>query len=348
MKRRKFCVSLATIAAGAGIANKSFANLVSKNKKIKPIEGTWFEFQHHSLVEGKYWNPTLEKFTAENWDAKVKEIADTGMKYLVLLDVAIYGKSFYPSKLMPAHEMGCNDPLETVLSAADKYGLRFFISNGFLGNWINPYELITSKEVHNLRVRAMNELTEKYGHHKSFYGWYYPNETGIHGHYDDAFINYVNKCTEEAKRLTPKGKNLIAPYGTRKISVGDKFTKSLDQLNVDFIAYQDEVGVRKSTSDETPRFYEDLHKMHKQVGKAELWADVEMFTFEGETYKSALLPASPDRVIKQLEAISPFVEKILIYQYIGLINNPESPVIAGTPESKRLYNALVKNEFLKD
>ena len=40
-------------------------------------------------------------------------------------DIAIYDKSFYPSKLLPQHQLGCDDPLETILSAADKYGIRF-------------------------------------------------------------------------------------------------------------------------------------------------------------------------------------------------------------------------------
>uniref|UniRef100_UPI0032178220 DUF4434 domain-containing protein n=1 Tax=uncultured Draconibacterium sp. TaxID=1573823 RepID=UPI0032178220 len=347
MKRRKFCLNLATAALGAGICKNSLALPVNSGKKTKPIVGSWFEFQHHSQVEGKYWNPTLEAFTEKDWTVKVKEVADAGIKYLVLLDVAIYDKSFYPSQLMPQHQLGCPDPLETVLSAADKYGIRFFISNGFFGNWYKPYDLIVGKEVHKLRIKAMEELTEKYSHHKSFYGWYYPNETGIQGYYDDAFINYVNKCTKEVNRLTPKTKTLIAPYGTRSVETNEKFINSLDKLNVDFIAYQDEVGVRKSKTDETARFFEQLYKMHKQVGKAKLWADVEVFEFEGETYRSALLPASPERVIQQLEAISPFVEKILIYQYTGLINNPESHAFAGHQSSTKLYTELVKHNYLK-
>ncbi len=59
------------------------------------------------------------------------------------------------------------------------------------------------KQVEKLRLQAMNEIAEKYSHHKSFYGWYYPNETGIRGHYDDFFINYVNVSSQEAVKLIP-------------------------------------------------------------------------------------------------------------------------------------------------
>jgi len=193
----------------------------------------------------------------------------------------------------------------------------------------------------------MNEVAEKYAHHKSFYGWYYPNETGIHGHFDDVFINYVNTSSAEARKLTPKAKTLIAPYGTRNVKADENYVRQLEELDVDFIAYQDEVGVQKTKPEESGRFYEQLYKVHKKAGRAKLWADVEVFAFEGDVYKSALLPGSPERIIKQLEAVSPFVDKIFIYQYTGMINKPGTDVFAGHPDSTELYKQLKKYNFLK-
>jgi UDP-galactopyranose mutase len=114
MKRRNFL----TLMGIAGFGTAFFENLkryTNSNQIIKPVEGSWFEFQHHSKVESKYWDHVLKNFTAEQWDRKVKEIADAGIKYLVLLHIAIDGKTFYPSRLLPKHQLGCDDPLETVL-----------------------------------------------------------------------------------------------------------------------------------------------------------------------------------------------------------------------------------------
>ncbi|HCU18208.1 MAG TPA: DUF4434 domain-containing protein [Bacteroidales bacterium] len=318
----------------------SLLKSIAGNGKIKPIEGSWFEFQHHSVVEGKYWDHVLKNFTAEQWDRKVKEIADTGIRYLVLLHVAIDGKTFYPSRLLPKHQLGCDDPLETVLTAADKCGIRFFISNDFFGEWTNVELMMKDKTVNSLRVKAMNEVAEKYSHHKSFYGWYFPNETSINGHFRDFFIDYVNSCSSEAKRLTPNAETLIAPYGTRLVSPDDQFVKQLEQLDVSFIAYQDEVGVNKTSVDESAGFFEKLNRVHSKAGRSKLWADVEVFSFEGTAYKSALIPAQPERIIRQLEAVSPYVEKIFIYQYIGLINKPDTDIFAGHPDSALAYNKL--------
>lgn len=347
MKRRHF---LGAFSAGA-LGLPFFKELQAAGKKIntvKPIEGTWLGFQHPNALSGKHWNSTLENFSSQQWDEKVKEIADTGIRYIVLLNVAVHNKSFYPSKLLPQQKLGCEDPLETVLTAADKYGIRFFVSNDFFGDWTNPNFLMKDPEVNRLRLKAMAEIAEKYAHHKSFFGWYYPNETEIKGHYEDFFIDYVNNSSAEVSRLTPWAKTLIAPYGTRNIKADDQYIRQLEQLNVDFIAYQDEVGVRKTQIEESAGYFESLHKLHKKAAKSRLWADVEVFCYEGQSYRSAALAAPAERVIRQLEAVSPFVEKIFIFQYIGMINKPGTNVIAGHPDSIQLYKDLMQSGYLTE
>ena len=41
---------------------------------LKPITGTWFEFHHHNLPEGVYWNPLCRQFSDRQWETKVEEI----------------------------------------------------------------------------------------------------------------------------------------------------------------------------------------------------------------------------------------------------------------------------------
>lgn len=339
MKRRNFLSLLGLASFGTSLSG-NILKITTSNQAIKPVEGSWFEFQHHTPAEGKYWDHKLKNFTAEQWDRKIKEIADAGIKYLVLLDVAIGGKTFYPSGLLPKHQIGCENPLETALSAADKYGISFFISNDFFGEWTDVELMMKDKAITSLRIKAMDEIAEKYSHHKSFYGWYFPNETAIDGHYRDFFIEYVNSCSVQARRLTPGAKTLIAPYGTRNVKADDMFVKQLEMLDVSFIAYQDEVGVNKTRVDESAGFFERLNKVHTKAGRSKLWADVEVFKFEGQTYKSALIPAPAERIIRQLQAVSPFVEKIFIYQYIGLVNKPDTDIFAGHPDSALTYSKL--------
>jgi len=353
MDRRKFIQTCGLTIASMYLFNQTtFASEFKRNPAIKPIVGSWFEFMHHNAVEGTYWNPALKEFTTEQWRLKVKEISEAGMEYLVLLSVADSGKTFYPSKLQPRYDFVCDDPLEAVLSAADEYGIKFFVSNDFWGDYRNVEKMMIDTEIAKLREKGMEEVAGKYGHHKSFYGWYFPNETGIHNTIDEMTINYVNACSRKARKLIPGCTNLIAPYGTKTIRVNDQYIKQLERLDIDIMAYQDEVGVNKTKAGTAARYYEALYKAHEKAGRARLWADIEVFRFEEEVYKSALLPARFERVLKQMEDISPYVENILIYQYIGMMNKPGSEAFAGHESSTTLYmdymNWLdVQNEIIR-
>src|ERR1035438_10715964 len=97
--RRDF---LCTLGAGvAGLMMNPASATASAGPGIKPITGSWFEFQHHATVEGVDWNPACARFTAAQWQAKVKEIADAGMDYLVLMATAVYYRAFYETSIFP-------------------------------------------------------------------------------------------------------------------------------------------------------------------------------------------------------------------------------------------------------
>ncbi len=344
LNRREFLYGLG--ASGVMLeALPQTMNATTGSATTKPMAGSWFEFQHHAGVEGVDWNPECVRFTCQQWGAKVKEIADVGMEYLVLMATALDYRSFFPTTIFPPWRLACPDPLEAVLSAADQCGVKFFIGDGFYGDWRSP-KIISDPVAAEKRLQAIEQLTRLYSHHRSFYGWYWPNEAFINRYYSEEFIRYVNTCSRLARQLTPQAKILIAPYGTRVAVPDDKYVRQLEALDVDIIAYQDEVGVRKSTPEETPAFYEGLRKAHDRARRSAIWADVEIFQFEGAVYKSPLLPAPFSRVLRQMEAVSPWVEKILVYQYQGMMNKPGSVAFCGRAVSTVLYGAYV--DWLKD
>ena len=126
-------------------------------------------------------------------------------------------------------------------------------------------------------------------------------------------------------------KILIAPYGTKITTPDDKYVSQLEIIDADFIAYQDEVGVHKSTPDQTGAYFEALRKAHDKAGRSALWADMEVFDFEAEVYHSALVPATIDRIKKQLEAISCHVDEVLCFSTWALMNKPGTNAFCGIP-----------------
>ena len=345
MKKRDFIQTCTVVPAvflsGCLSAPTSISSPAStfalNNATVKPFIGSWFEFEHHNQNEGKYWNPIVSKFTSDQWKAKIKEMHEAGMEYLVLLAVAYDGKAYYPSKLQPRHDYACEDPLEAVLEAADECGVKFFVSNDFWTDWRKPGEAMVDEEIWRIREKGMEEVAALYAHHNSFYGWYYPHESGFDRNIDEITIRYVNRCTHIVKSLTPNVQTLIAPYGTKNIRPDDQFVRRLERLDIDIMAYQDEVGVKKTEAGKAGNYYEGLYHAHVKAGKSRLWADLEIFTFEDEVYRSALLPASFERIRVQLEDISPFVEHILIYQYLCMMNQPGTKAFAGHDDSEKLY-----------
>ncbi|WMJ23871.1 DUF4434 domain-containing protein [Paludicola sp. MB14-C6] len=303
----------------------------------KSIQGTWFEFQHHSKKEGIYWNNESKNFTEEKWREKVKEIAGTGMEYIVLLATALDFNCYYDTSIFPKADLTCKNPLEVLLSQAEESNLKVFISAGFYGDWMHPQINMVDKEVTKRGLQAMNEIAEQYGKYKSLHGWYFPDETCINGYFSEDFIRYVNTYSNEAHQLNPNYKTLIAPYGTRLVKADDKYIDQLERIDIDYVAYQDEIGVQKTKVEESAAFYEALKKVHDKAGRGALWADIELFEFEGDVYSSALLPAEFSRIKKQIEAVSPYVDKILAYQYQGMMNKPDSKAFAGHPSSAKLY-----------
>jgi hypothetical protein len=309
---------------------------------IKAITGTFFEFDHHNRFEGKYYNETMWAFTENQWREKVRETANIGMDTLVLMATCMYDECYYNGGLFPyAKQLKCKNVLEVLLDEADKTGQKVFLSAGFYNDWHEPKRNTTDPEIIKRSLDAMNFITKHYGHHKSIEGWYMPDEWQIEGHFDERFIKYINIISKEARTLNPKNKTLIAPYGTRIAEPDDLYVKQLESMDLDIIAYQDEVGVQKATPYNEGAYFEGLYKAHKKAGRAKICADMEIFEFEDTVYRSALLPADFERVKAQMEAISPFVEKIIVYAYQGMMNKPGSNAKCGFETSEKLYSDYV-------
>ena len=102
---------------------------------LKPITGTWFEFHHHNLPEGKYWNPICRQFTDEQWEIKVAEMASIGLKYIVLMASSmVYPDSceaYFQTDIYPRAKMASSDPMEALFCAADRCEMKVFIGAGF-------------------------------------------------------------------------------------------------------------------------------------------------------------------------------------------------------------------------
>ena len=181
MDRRHFLSMLGLGAVGLtlpGVAQADILKQAAANPNIKPISGSWFEFQHPGGKEGVYWDKDLRQFTAAQWREKIREISETGMEYLVMMNVAAHGKAFFDTKLAPKFEMGCEDPIETVLSAADEFGVKFFVSNDYWGPDLDARRMMTDRELGKKRNHQWKKSIRNMGITRAFMGGISPMNRG--------------------------------------------------------------------------------------------------------------------------------------------------------------------------
>ena len=312
---------------------------------LKPITGAWFEFRHHSTWEGVHYNPELRRFTREQWQAMIRDMHSLGIDTAVLTCTALVTEdeqeSYAPVDLFPQPaDTGCPDALDAVMEEMEKQGMHLFIGLGFYGLWTDPEGNMTSPEVDARAFRAARILYDRYRDFRCFEGWYLPDETEAGPYFKELFIDYVNRYAKELRAMDSRRKILIAPYGTNKIRTDDVFVDQLRRLDCDYIAYQDEVGVQKSSPEQTGEYYRRLREAHDRADRSRLWADIELFDFEGQVYHSALIPSGISRIEKQIRSVAPWVEKILCYEYPGILARPGSVAAYAGSEPARLYGEL--------
>ena len=305
---------------------------------IKPIVGSWFSIYWYDRRH-YYWNDACIKYTDEQWNALIRDMANLGMEYLVMCNVASNGFAVYDSKVLPKYKMASEDPLEAVMNACDQYGIKVFLNNEY---YFKVDEMFYPESIKG-RYTILEEVAKKYSGHKSFYGWYWAWESYLNPFFCDHFIKYINDSSREARILTPKAKFLTAPYGTRMATYDEKFIKQLEQLDVDIVAYQDTVGCYAMDVEQSARAFETLRKVHDHVPQRKLWADVETFTWEGKdnVAETPLIPADFERLKSQLAAVSPYVDNILVFIFEGLFSNPNSIAYTGYDKAAKYYNEYV-------
>lgn len=318
---------------------------VKKNDSlIKPIVGSWFSIYWYDRRH-YYWNDACIKYSDAQWDALIKDMADLGMEYLVMCNVASNGYAVYDSKVLPKYPMNSADPLEAVMSACDKYGVKVFLNNDYYHDeyYFKIDEMFYPESIKG-RYTMLEEVAAKYSGHKSFYGWYWAWESHLSGYFPDHFIKYINDSSKQARLLTPNAKFLTAPYGTKTAVNDAKFINQLEQLDVDIIAYQDTVGCYAMDVEQSAKSFEILRKAHDKVPEKKLWADVETFTWEGKdnVAETPLIPAEFSRLKSQLAAVSPYVDKILVFIFEGLFSNPDSIAYTGYEKAANYYKEYVQ------
>lgn len=320
---------------------------------IKPIAGTWLNLFHQD-ARNEYTNPADVDMTSPAlWRRKISEMSEMGIRYLVLLAVAHEGKAMYESDFLPAaYPVGRESPVEAIMEAADAGGMRVFMSSGWARNEDDD---MSDPDTRGTQLRIMRECAERFRHHPSFFGWYFPCEFRAAPWVADRDVEGVNALAAAARALTPGAKLMISPHVNAKLiakgyfdlQAESTYVDQLAALDVDILAYQDGVGCAFVTQPQAKKVFGELREVHGLVPHLAIWGNVETFTWAGKSNdrSSPLVPAAFPRVLSQMAAVSPSVDETISFIVQGILDEPGSPMPLGEAVySQKLAGAY--EEFL--
>lgn len=267
------------------------------------------------VIDGGFINPNFQNVANNEgiahhdnfmWYIVLKGMKDLGMDVVVIHYTTNKRNMFTLLRNAPQlealgykelHIYNSGDPLESILSAADKLDMKLFVGT-CVGLGFNrvPYESYHD-EIIEAALITMDQLAEQYGHHRSFYGYYFSDETSDGWlAWDGAVEKFRHVYESQSKHMRehyPDKRCMICPATWRE-TPPEVSAKNLYELLksdeeggrpvVDIVAQQDCLG--RLTDLILPEYVYGEFETHVQEwarairkAGAEFWNDLEVFNF---------------------------------------------------------------------
>lgn len=329
-------------------AERSLEVVQSQSRSSRRLGGAWVDIYHHDEQEGKPFNAELARMTDANWRELVRAMHATQQELMVITMMfqnfthrsqhgftpeTYPGKAYYPSKLcsgrMPIVSL---DPLEAIMDEADKLGMHVMPG---VGNYAffdyTPDSLRWCKSV-------ADELWQRYGHHPSFFGWYVSHEQcgglytanlGDPALQRSEMIAFFKSFGAHVKRFAPDKPVMLAtnPHGLR--GAEQAYRELLPHLDILVPFGFHRMPEGDLTGEQAATL---LQSLCDEAG-THLWLDLETFVFKNGV---ELHPRPIEGLLSDFQRFLNF-EKILHYQFPGMMSAPEMTRQPGGPASVRLY-----------
>ncbi len=238
-----------------------------------------------------------------------------------------------------------NYPIPLLMDAAEKLGLRVFLGLALDSSYWDGEFSVKDQARYNKNI--LKELYNLYKDNEALAGWYLPEEIDDRNFQTAERIEdikyYLGQMTSYAKMLSKKPV-MISPYFGINPD-GEKYAQFWDDIfsksKVGIFAMQDGVGTKRTTAEESAEVYKSLKPVMEKYG-VEFWANLEVFEqthgwpVDFEPWASTT--ASIERVEKQIELMSPYVSKLVIFDYPNYMSPETGSDLYGE------YSKLLKNK----
>lgn len=335
------------VVSGAGLERKRLDRplriMHSEVRSTRRLGGAWVDIYHHDPAEGKPFNDELGAMTEPQWAELVRAMHEVDQDLLVITmlfqnfthrgrhhmaSTGYQGKAYYSSQLFPGRmPIASRDPLEAILSEADKLGMQVMPGIGIYAFFdFGPGSLQWHKEV-------AAEVWKRYGHHPSFYGWYVSEEKdGGLGTPEERkeIAAFFAEFTPFVRRLAPDKPVMLAPNCFHLRGAEDAYRDLLPHLDIlcPFGFHRMPEGDLRG--EEAAALMQSLC----DASGCHLWMDLESFVFRNGI---ELHPRPIDGLVSDFTRFPNF-EKTLHYQFPGLMSASWMSRRPGGAASVQLYN----------
>ena len=315
------------------------------------LTGSWIDVVHPNHRDGVYWNRRTLAYSEADWHTLVRHLRhDLQIDTLILQNVAKDGGSVYPSRVLnwQWHTPACADPIAALLNACAAEGVDLWLGVGM--RQVEPGHDDRDPTTANLEWYGAvgNELSERYGAHPAFTGWYLAAELGIRaGSWQPAQLAWAAATAGLLRQRLAKPV-MSSPYfesGDYRVADSRDFSAGITATGCDIISYQDGIGVATAVQIPYPpdpwrhsHLWRELSAAHAPT-RVELWANCESFAFENNIWGQPLVPAPWTRLRDQIAAAAPHVARVVSYTLPGVMTSQTVCPGLGSPETETLYLA---------
>lgn len=317
--------------------------------------GAWIEPGAALRVAPDDRPASVERAIRDSVDA----MHSVGIQFLILAYVEA-GGTFYAPLSIRYPERGTGVPLpgggrgegqvspvdvyEIVLSQASKRGMGVYVGMSRGGDLHLLWEfdkpgwgdrLAAALEIGRTMAR---ELHTRYGHHRSFIGWYPTHEVNDLARAAAFYDPIAIACRE----LAPERTVLVAPAGT---PMGSK--EILARSEADIFCWQDAVGSGYVPFENTWKperriaMLEEIFTRYRtwhEGSRKHMWTDLEFWEMDGKSGYANPYPPEFSRVRRQLEIEARFAPVLTAYAWHGYLHPPGAPGRVD-PRARTLFSA---------
>jgi hypothetical protein len=256
----------------------------------------------------------MMELSPEDWRQEIEAMRAIGLDTIVIQYLQYNQQSLFPS------DERTTDPTREILKLADAHAMRVYLGTKADEGWWHWDANYLDQSLAD-RKRLIRAIHQRYAAHRSFAGWYFTEEVSGNLAPDRVRLlrGYFRSQSDHCKALRNQPV-AIAPYFshlTPLASMRRIYDELLDGAGINVVMLQDGVGARGWDRDLEERivpFFRMFREVCDHRGVA-LWSDLESFRRRDPEKETGFVPTTPARLIRQMRAVAPHVEKIVTFDF---------------------------------